>query len=256
MRRPTATLLVGTAALATFVAPPRSLRAQSAGPTAGDPISVITISGSGEARVTPDRARLSIGVQTQAPTAADASVRNARLQRAVVDTLRSLGLGADQITTSGYNVSPEQTYDPQGRRARITGYTVQNTVVVELRRIDQVGPALDAVLSKGANVVSSLQFYSSQAEAVNRQALQNAVARARQDAEALATAAGGRLGELLELSSGAIMRPPPVYAMMEARMAGRAADASAPTPISEGEQTVTAAVTGRWRFISATPAAR
>lgn len=205
---------------------------------------VIAVTGVGEAEVTPDRARLSIGVQTQAPTAADASTRNARLQRAVIDTLRALGLGADQITTSGYNVYPEQTFDPQGRRTRITGYNVQNTVVVELRRVDQVGPALDAVLSKGANVVSSLQFYSSQADAVQRRALQNAIARARADAEAMAQAAGGQLGELVELSSEPVQRPRPVMAMASARMADAAS-----TPISEGTQTLTATVSARWRFV-------
>lgn len=210
-------------------------------------LAVVTVSATGEAQVTPDRARLSIGVQTQAPTAADASARNARLQRAVVDTLRALGIAADQITTSGYNVFPEQTFDPQGRRPRITGYNVQNTVVVELRRVDQVGPTLDAVLSKGANLVSSLQFYSSQAEAVRRQALQNAIQRARADAEVMAAAAGGRLGELLELNSG-VAPPRPMYQEMAVQSA-RMADAP-PTPISEGTQTVTAMVSARWRFVA------
>jgi uncharacterized protein YggE len=177
MRRRLATLL-SAAALAPLVAS-APLRAQTAPPPATTQTAVIGVTGMGEAEVTPDRARLSIGVQTQAPTAADASTRNARLQRAVIDTLRALGIATEQITTSGYNVFPEQTFDPQGRRPRITGYNVQNTVVVELRRIDQVGPALDAVLSKGANLVSSLQFYSSQTAAVQRRAIQNAIARAR-----------------------------------------------------------------------------
>jgi len=210
------------------------------------PLAIIAVSATGEAQVTPDRARLSIGVQTQAPTAADASARNARLQRAVIDTLRALGIAADQITTSGYNVYPEQTFDPQGRRPRITGYNMQNTVVVELRRVDQVGPTLDAVLSKGANLVSSLQLYSSQAEAVRRQALQNAIQRARADAEAMAATAGGRLGELLELTSGVVSPPRPMFEMAAQR--ARMADA-APTPISEGTQTLTATVTARWRFV-------
>ena len=205
--------------------------------------------------MTPDRARLSIGVQTQAPTAADASTRNARLQRAVIDTLRALGIDASRIRTSGYNVFPEQTYDPQGRRSRITGYNVQNTVVVELQRIDQAGPALDAVLAKGANLVSSLQFYSSQAETVQRRALQSAIERARADAEAMAAAAGGRLGDLLELSTGGGIRPQPVYetTFVAARVA---AAPPPPTPISEGTQTLTAMVNARWRFVPGAPAGR
>ena len=228
-------------ALATLAAPP--LRGQQPASVAPP---TVTTSATGEEHVVPDRARLSIGVQTQAPTAADASARNARLQRSVIDTLRALGIPQDQITTSGFNVFPEQSYDQQTRRSRITGYNVQNTVVVELRRVDQVGPALDAVLAKGANLVSSLAFYSSDAEGARRRALANAVQKARQDAEAMARAAGGQLGPLVELSSGYQERPRPVMELQMARVAG-AADAS--TPISEGTQTILATVTARWTVV-------
>jgi uncharacterized protein YggE len=228
--------------------PAAGVRAQSPAPVSmtATPVPTIAVSGQGEATVVPDRARLSIGVQTQAATAADASARNATLQRAVIDAIRGQGVAADQISTSGYNVFPEQTYDQATRRSRITGYNVQNTVVVELRQTAQVGPVLDAVLARGANLVSSLQFYSSQAEAVRRQALQSAVARARADAEAMASAAGGQLGDLLELSSDVSTPPRPM--MMEMR-ASRAVAAAA-TPVSEGTQTVTATVSARWRFVA------
>lgn len=224
-----------------------SARAQApVAPAVPPMLPTIAVGGTGEAQVTPDRARLSIGVQTQAPTAAAASTRNAQLQRAVIDTLRALGIAAAQITTSGYNVYPEQQYDQPTRRSRIVGYNVQNTVIVELPRTDMVGPALDAVLSKGANLVSSLELYSSQAEAVRRRALQNAVERARADAEAMASAAGGRLGELVEMSSE-IAQPPRPFQVRMAAARSQAADAA--TPVSEGTQTVTATVMGRWRFV-------
>jgi uncharacterized protein YggE len=206
----------------------------------------IAVSAVGETDVTPDRARVSIGVQTQAATAAEAASRNATLQQGVITAVKALGIPAERITTSGYNVYPEQTYDQATRRSRITGYNVQNTVVVDVWKVDQVGAVLDAALSKGANLVSSLSFYSSQEEAGRRRALQNAVARARADAEAMAQAAGGHLGDLLELTSGiSYAQPPrPVFAgTMEAKMA-------VPTPVSEGTQTLSAQVTARWRFVA------
>jgi uncharacterized protein len=230
-------------ALSALAAP--AVRAQQ---PAISPSAVITTSAVGEERVVPDRARISIGVQTRATTAADASTRNARLQRSIIDTLRALGIPQELITTSGYNVYPEQDYDQTTRRARITGYNVQNTVNVELRRVDQVGAALDAVLAKGANLVSSLSFYSSDAEGARRRALANAVQKARLDAEAIARAAGGQLGPLVELSSvGYVDRPRPMVEMQMAR--GDVAAAAAPTPISEGSQTISAMVTARWSVI-------
>lgn len=206
----------------------------------------VAVSASGEAEVTPDRARVMLGVQTQAATAADAASRNAAQQTAVINAVKALGIPADRITTSGYNVYPEQTYDQATRRTRITGYNVQNTVIVDVWKVDQVGAVLDAALSKGANVVSSLSFYSSQSEAARRRALQNAVARARADAEAMAQAAGGQLGGVIELSSGFSESPPP-RPMFEARVKAMAADA---TPISEGTQTITATVNVRWTFVA------
>jgi uncharacterized protein len=210
------------------------------------PIPQIAVSAVGETQITPDRARVSIGVQTQAATAADAASRNATLQKAVIDAVRALGIPGERISTSGFNVYPEQTYDQASRRSRITGYNVQNTVVVDVWQVGQVGAVLDAALAKGANLVSSLQFYSSQEEAGRRRALTAAVARARADAEAMAQAAGGRLGDLLDLTSGIFMAPP--QPMMEVAMRARAA--SAPTPINEGTQTLSAQVSARWRFIA------
>ena len=62
----------------------------------------------------------------------------------------------------------------------------------------------------------------------------------------LARAAGGSLGELLELSAGGEEPRPRPMMSMTARVAGAAA---ADTPISEGTQTVTANVSARWRFV-------
>jgi uncharacterized protein YggE len=207
----------------------------------------VAVTGTGEAEVVPDRARVTIGVQTQAATAADAASRNATQQTAIVNAIKALGVPAERITTSGYNVYPEQVYDNATRRTRVTGYNVQNNVLVDVWNVGQVGAILDAALAKGANVVSSLSFYSSQAEVARRKALQNAVARARADAEAMAQAAGGRLGDLLELSSSYAETPPrPVFAMRD-KMASATAEA---TPISEGTQTISASVSARWAFVA------
>jgi uncharacterized protein YggE len=54
------------------------------------------------------------------------------------------------------------------------------------------------------------------------------------------------VGELLELSSGFTERPRP---MMDMAVMRSAAAEAAPTPISEGTQTVVATVSARWRFV-------
>jgi uncharacterized protein YggE len=113
-----------------------------------------------------------------------------------------------------------------------------------VRRIDQVGSILDTALGKGANQINSLDFFSSNSDSARHEALAQAVARARGDAEAMARAAGGTLGALVELGT-ADMGPRPVYRMQVLD----AAVARAPTPIEPGQQKVQVSVTARWQFI-------
>src|SRR4030095_11995683 len=62
------------------------------------PIPQISTSGPGETKVQPDRATISFGVETRRPTAAQAGAENARRQRAVLDTLKKLGLQETQLS--------------------------------------------------------------------------------------------------------------------------------------------------------------
>src|SRR5918911_985524 len=139
-----------------------------------------------------------------------AAADNARKQRAVIDTLRKLGIAQEQISTVNFNVYPETQYDRPNQTPRVTGYVVSNSVRAEVRRLDQIGALIDAALASGANAISSLSFYASNTDEARRPALSQAVAKARQDAETLARAAGGALGELLELTTVEYHPPRPL----------------------------------------------
>lgn len=214
-------------------------------PRQGPAFPTVAVSAEGQARAVPDRAFLTMGVETRAQTAAQAAAENARTQRAILDTLRAIGFASEQLTTANYSVQPEIQYEENGRRPRLIGYVVSNTVRVDLRRVEQAGQVIDAALAKGANNVHGLNFYLSDPAPSRRAALTDAVAKARADAEVLATAAGGTLGELVELSTGSS----PVVPVMYRRTMATAADAAVQTPIEAGEETIRANVSAIWRFI-------
>jgi uncharacterized protein len=206
----------------------------------------IAVSARGEVKVTPDRATIQISVQTRASTAAAAAAENANKQQAVLSALRALGLGNDQLSTINYNVYPEQRYN-EGKEPTIVAYNVTNTILVDVRKLNQVGPIIDAALSHGANMITSLQFYASNTETARRSAIATAIEKARADAEAAARAARGSLGTLLEINIGSYAPPPPRPLMM---MRGAAAGvAQAETPINPGEETLSVEVSTRWRFL-------
>ena len=219
------------------------LSAQNA-PAPHEPIPTIASSASAEAKFTPDRATISISVQTKATTAAAAAADNAKKQNAVLTSLRALGLTNTQLSTTGYSVNPEYRYDPN-RPPTLTGYTVTNTVLADIHDLKQVGKILDTALASGSNMISSLDFYSSNTDSARQQALTDAVMKARSDAEVAARAAGGSLGALMHLSVGGAASPQPPRPMY----AAKALASSVPeTQINPGQQTLTVSVSADWRF--------
>ena len=220
--------------------------AQVASPAApGLPPSLVS-SGQGEAKVSPDRVSVLVNVQTRASTAAAAAAENARRTTSVLEALGKLGLSKDQLSTEGYSAYPELRYDREGGSPQVTGYVVTNSVRAESKRVDQAGPIIDAALAAGANLINSLSFYASSIDEPRRQAIALAVSSARADAEAMAQAAGGRLGSLLELSTQGPTVPP--RPMFDVAARGKAAMAEQ-TPINPGQQTVNVFVTARWQFV-------
>lgn len=206
----------------------------------------IAVAGQGEVRVVPDRATLTLGVQSRGRTAAVASADNSRRQGAIIDTLRAMGLTSEQISTANYTVYPETRYDTTSKRTVVTGYFVSNTVRVELRSVDQVGRVIDGALAKGANQISSLDFYQSNPDSTRRVGLAQAITRARADAEVIARAAGGTLGKLLEVQANDMSGPPIIrksLEMFDTRAAG------APTPIEPGSEMFRVMVNARWEFV-------
>ena len=241
-RAAAAVLLVGA------VSPLTSAPAWSQVPGVMAVLPSLATSGTGEAKVTPDRAAVMVNVQTRGATAAAAASENARRTSAVLDALGKLGLPKSQLSTEGYSVNPEMAYG-SGQAPRVTGYVVTNTVRAETHHPEQAGTIIDAALGAGANMINGLSFFASSIDEARRVAISAAVASARADAEAMARAAGGSLGNLMELSTqGPTVPPRPIYEM--SAMA-RKSDVAMPTPVNPGEQTVSVFVTARWQFVPA-----
>jgi uncharacterized protein YggE len=207
---------------------------------------ILTVSGTGQARVAPDEATVRLGVLAQAPTAREAQAQVNRSAQAVLDAIRKAGIPAERIQTTGLSLNPQYA-DARGNQGpRITGYQASNTVTVQVEDLAKVGPVIDAGLTSGANNLDGVDFGLRNDGAARAAALTDAVASARLKAEALAKALRVRLVEILEVAEGGVaVSPPP--SPFRGRIA-LAAEALPATPVSAGQVGVEASVTIRWRI--------
>lgn len=249
-----------TLLMAACAARPVVARAQDRGPLPpgapqaptlpGEPPRSIVVTGTGEARATPDEAILELAVETQAPTAKEAAQQNARRMEAVVAALVNAGVPRKDIETRQYQLFPEFSNEPvrpeRGQtQPRIVGYRASNSVQLRTRALDQLGNLMDRALAAGANRVDQVRFALSDPQEAQGRALTQAVQRARASAQTIAAALGVELGGVLEASSSTA--PPPEFPMpMMARAAMKEMAYVPTTPIQPGEQTVQGTVTLRY----------
>ena len=215
------------------------LQAQGAGHHEPEVRPSLFVAASAEVRVVPDRAQLSIAVETRSRTASAAGSENARIQTAVLEAVRRLGVTSEQIQTRAVQVMPEYQYPREGGRPTVTGYAARNEIAVELTDPSKVGAVIDAALAQGATNVAGPRYFLANPDSARREALDAAVRKAIFDAQVMARAAGVRAGRVLELSSdgsAGVLEAAAPMAMMRV-----AADA-APTPTETGLITVRATV--------------
>jgi uncharacterized protein len=191
------------------------------------PASGITVTGTGEVPAVPDEAEFSLGVSTKGTNARAALAANSAQTQKLLDALRSAGVAGADVKTQ--DVSVGRDYDADG------GYTARNAVSVRIRELDRAGAVLDAASRAGANEVYGPALGRSDRTAFEAKALKEAVANARERAEALADAAGVSLGEVTAIVETG---PPdgPVWAADMARTAAK-------VPIEPGREQISATVT-------------
>jgi uncharacterized protein len=206
-------------------------------PPAGPP--VIVTNGEAVVKRAPDRAWVTIGAESRARTAAEAQKMNTDAMTAVIEKIKSSGISADAVQTTGYNLQPE--FDYANGKQTLRGYVARNHVQVRVDVLAKTGDVIGASVGSGATNVSGVRFDLKDRDAVEREALRKAVQDARQRADAAASGAGVTIDRVIRIEEqrdmGGDPRPIPMMAMRN-----EAAQA-APVPMEAGEIEVRARVT-------------
>lgn len=160
----------------------------------------LTVTGSGIATVTPDKASLSIGVQTADSSSKTAQDKNSKDVNNVIGALLDYGVKEKDISTSSFDLYAN--YDYSKDVSKLTGYTATTMLTVKNLDVKDVGELLEKAGEAGVNQVNGISFDYTETEAAYDKALDAAMDRAQEKAEKLAAREGCRLGKILSVSEG------------------------------------------------------
>jgi uncharacterized protein len=184
----------------------------------------------------PDRAWVSVAVESREGKAADARRQAATQMTTVQNAVKMAGIPADAIKTTDFSLQTQTEWD--GTRSRISGYVVRNEIEVRVDSIDKVSDVIDATASLRTSntltvTISNVRFDLKNAAAVEQETLGMAVKDAMARAQAISAAAGRSLGPILRVVD---QRQPesPERPIMFAQRAAVAAQGQS-TPITPNE---------------------
>ena len=204
---------------------------------------IISLSGHGEVRATPDIAYVTSGVVTQGATAAEALAANTKAMTDLFAALKESGIEDRDVQTSNFSVQPR--YDFSNNQApKMVGYDVSNNVTVTLRKVDTLGALLDRMVQSGSNQISGISFDVSKPDDAMDEARKLATEDATRKAKVYAKAMGIELGNVMQVSEGSAAQPP----MPMVRSTMMKADAAPPVPMAAGEQTLAVDVNVIWEI--------
>lgn len=216
---------------------------QQSDPSEDGPTTGVTVIGVGDVSVTPDTARISVGVEVERPDVLSAFEAANDAADDVLAALGESGVAEEDLQTSELSIREQRDRPPEGPTdgvPEVSGYVVTNLVEVTARDVGNIGTLIGAAVDAGGDAVriQGIDFFVEDAAAARENARASAFADAEQRAMQYADLAARSLGELVSLSevvgsSG----PGPVL---------EAADAAAGAPVEPGQQEITVQLQATW----------
>ncbi len=232
----------------------------------------ITINGTGEVLAVPDIATFSFSVTESAKLLPDAQDAASKKMNSVISALKALGIAEKDIQTTNYSSYPKYEYQnavcptpvpmmypvsdsgssgsgsvssgsaiycPPGKSV-LTGYEVDQTVTVKIRKTADAGNILAKIGSLNVSNISGLSFTVDNIDAVQAQARDKAIADAKSKASVLSKSLGVKLNHIVNFSENGNYPMP--YLNMKSDVMSAGGTASVAPQIPTGENKITSNV--------------
>jgi len=204
----------------------------------------IRVSGQGEVFAAPDLARVRLGVEERALQAEDAMQRANTRMTQITQALKAKGVDGRDLQTTELSMyfertqdnpvpvySPRSYKDAGGEAAPASPspqpgpegyYVVRNTLIVSVRKLDQLGSIIGASMAAGANHLHGLELSIDDPSKLRDQARKKAVAQAVSKAQLLAQEAKVELGPVLVINEAQSGEAVPMMAGMRQKAMNQA----------------------------------
>jgi uncharacterized protein YggE len=166
----------------------------------------ITVIGAASVTRVPDVVRISVGVTATKSTVKLARDAAGRSMKAVIASIKALGIDEKDIKTTGIDLSAQYN-----NSSKITGYRMSEQLQITVRDLDKAGDVVANATAKGATEVNGLSFEVADPASAMDEARAAAIAQARTSAQKMAAAAGVSLGEVVSISESFASSPGPYY---------------------------------------------
>jgi uncharacterized protein YggE len=195
------------------------------------PSNVIVVRGEGEVFAVPDVAEFTFSLIEEGETVG--AVQEAATSKAneAIDALKEKGVEEKDLRVVAYELRPKYEWETAAcvgyrcdRKQVQKGFTLNQSIRVKVRNLDDAGEMLQIVTGKGVQSVSGLTFSIADEDGVKAEARKQAIDEAREKAEKLAGDLDVSLVRIVGFSEGGSSYPQPVYARSESM--GLTADSS------------------------------
>lgn len=199
--------VLATAALALTLSgcaasPPRAAGAAEPPAASGVLTDVVTAVGSGKTTVAPDRAVMTFSVSRRGNTSRQALNAVDAVSRKIRRGVTGAGIPQADLQTANVSLSPIRD-----KKGKVTSYAASLSLQVTVRDIAKLGDVVEGGTIAGADDFYGPQFYVSQENSANRDALRAAVEDARGRAEVMARAGGRSIGEVVVVTESSSPSP-------------------------------------------------
>lgn len=158
----------------------------------------ITVSGTGEIKITPDKACISVGIETFNEDLSTANNDNTQKTNNVISYLKQSGILEDNIKTRNYFAYQQYDYN-EGRK--LLGYEVTNCLDFCTSDFTQIPTLISGIIDNGATSFNGISLDYTNKETAYNNALEMALNNATAKATTLAQGASVSIKEIREQCS-------------------------------------------------------